>query len=252
MASGADDRVVLAAGAGDLVRAVHALTAAGLTRFTVIGGVAVAARLGRVHRATTDVDTVVDETSPPEAIAALLAIEGAERDPTGRHRVRIAGTQVEIIGVAPLGPGDEIGLTGRERLFVGAHAWALETATPLRLATTAGDDVVAPFATPAALVAMKLHALVDRRPGGPLEKRSGDAWDIFRILLDLDHDGGVSAELALMPSWLRSEVRATLRRTFVEEARATTAWLRAGDDRMAAISADELRLVAGPVVDVLA
>src|SRR5439155_24751893 len=48
-----------------LVRAVAALADAGVGRYAIVGGVAVAARLNQAHRATADVDTVVDETTPP-------------------------------------------------------------------------------------------------------------------------------------------------------------------------------------------
>jgi hypothetical protein len=40
-----------------LLRAVGALAQAGLDRFAVVGAVAVTARPGHAHRATTDVDT---------------------------------------------------------------------------------------------------------------------------------------------------------------------------------------------------
>jgi hypothetical protein len=44
-----------------LVRAVAQMSEADLGRWAVIGGVAVAARLGQTHRVTADVDTVVDQ-----------------------------------------------------------------------------------------------------------------------------------------------------------------------------------------------
>ena len=170
-----------------------------------MGGVAVAARLGRAHRTTTDVDTVVDEVSHRGAIEAFLALPDAQPDPTGSHRLRIGGTKVEIIGVGPVDDDVLEGLTELKTLFVAAHAWALETATSLTLVARADPTVQAtsPFATPAALFAMRLHAIQDRRPTSRPEKRGSDALDLHRLLLDLDSDGSLRADLASGPLRLR-------------------------------------------------
>jgi hypothetical protein len=236
-----------------LVQAVAALASAGLGRYVVVGGVAVSARLGQAHRATADVDTVVDETTPPDAVAALLALPAAVADPTGEHRVVVGGTKVEVIAVGPVADEDVEGLTDLQALFVSAHAWALDTATDLRLVADADPETqaTAPFATPAALVAMKLHAIQDRRAAAGRDKRSGDAWDLYRLLTDLDHDGGIRRDLAAGPSPLRTAVRAALETVLVRNATRTKGWLAAGDDQMAAVTADELRYLAGPVIDAL-
>jgi hypothetical protein len=73
--------------------------------------VAVAARLGQAHRGTTHVDAVVDEVAQPDAVEALLELPTARRDPTGAHRVRVAGTKVELIGVGPVDDNSFDGLT---------------------------------------------------------------------------------------------------------------------------------------------
>jgi hypothetical protein len=145
-----------------------------------VGGVAVAARLGQAHRATTDVDAVVDEASHPGAIETLPALSDALPDPTGSHRVWIGGTKVEIIGVGPVDDDALDGLTELQTLFVSAHTWALETATPVTLVSRAEPSAQAtsPFATPAALFAMKLQAIQDRRTTSRPEKRSSDALDL--------------------------------------------------------------------------
>jgi hypothetical protein len=119
-----------------LVHAVAQLGIAGLDRYAVVGGVAVTARLGQAHRATGDVDTVVDETRPPDAVEALLALPDAERDPSGEHRVLVGGTKIEILGVGPIGDDDLDGIPPQDALFVAAHVWALDTATPLTLPRT--------------------------------------------------------------------------------------------------------------------
>lgn len=89
-------------------------------------------------------------------------------------------------------------------LFVASHAWALDTATPLTVVASsdATAKASAPFATAGALVAMKLHAIETRAAAG-LDKRGGDAWDIYRLLVELDDTGEVRAELARAPAPLR-------------------------------------------------
>jgi hypothetical protein len=152
MASGTD--VVLPGPAMvGLIRAVAALGEIGLDGYVIVGGIAVTARLGQAHRATADVDTVIDEVAIPDAIEALLALPTAEADPTGSHRVLVAGTKVEMIGVGPIDDRSFDGLTDMQTLFVAAHTWALETASLLTLVAGAERTVraTAPFATPAAL-----------------------------------------------------------------------------------------------------
>jgi len=233
-----------------LIRAVAALGDARLARYTVVGGVAVSVRLGQAHRATADVDTVFDETTSPDPVTALLALPGAERDPTGGHRVQVQGTKVEFLGVGPLDEHDLDGLPTKTALFVAAHSWALDTATPVTIIS--GDDrsvrATAPFATPAALIAMKLHAIEDRRATSGQDKRAGDAWDMYRLLVDLDADGSVRAALAAAPARLRSLVRETAERVLVVDAARTRGWLRAGDDTMGAVSAADLRAVGQQLI----
>jgi hypothetical protein len=96
---------------------------------------------------------------------------------------------VEIIGVGPVDDNELDGLTQLQTLFVSAHTWALGTATPVTLVSGAEPTVRAtgPFATPAALFAMKLHAIQGRRPTSRPEKRSSDALDLYRLLLKLQH-----------------------------------------------------------------
>ncbi len=232
-----------------LVRAAGKVADANLGSYAVIGGVAVSARLGQAHRATADIDTVVDDLTPPPAIEALLGVPGAHSDPTGAHRVLFDGIKVEVQGTEPFTPADLDGLTDKQILYVGAHRYALESATAVTLVAQAYQaQASVPLATPGALVAMKLHAIEDRRAGGGLDKRSGDAWDMYRILLDLDHAGGVRDELSALPAPLRQVVADTAERILVERAARTISWLKAGDERMATITAEELQALGRPVV----
>ena len=116
-----------------------------------------------------------------------------------------------------------------------------ESATPVTLLARDSDvRATVPVATAGALLAMKLHAIQDRRPAGGLDKRSSDAWDIYRLLLDLDRTGAVRQELAELRQPLRRAVSAALRQMFVQQSRRTAGWLRAGDETMATVSAEEL------------
>ena len=236
-----------------LVRAVAALTEASLSRYVVVGGVAVAARLGQAHRATADVDAVVDETTPPDAVEALLALPGVTADdPAAPQRVKVAGTKVEILHVGPLTDEDLADLPPQQALFVAAHTWALETATELTV-ISADDTTVqasAPFATPAALLAMKLHA-VESRHAAAEHKRAADAFDIYRLLLDLDANGRVREALVLAPAPLRELVHDAARRVLIDQAARTRTWLRAGGDVTEGVTADELRYVGGILVQAL-
>ena len=253
MPSGGDLVVLPGDAMVPLVRAVAALGEAGVGRYAVVGGVAVAVRLGQAHRATADVDTVVDETSPPDAVEALLALPDTVRDASADHQVLVAGTKVEILGIRPLAEPDLEGIPTKDALFVASHVWALDSASPITVVAAAAADVraSAPFATPAALIAMKLHAIEDRSNTTGQHKRAGDAWDIYRILVDLDIDGSVRTAFRAASGTLRDLVRDAAERVLVTAAARTTGWLRAGNDEMAAVTAEELRLVGRALIGAL-
>jgi len=175
-----------------LVGAAAKVGAAPLGRYAIIGGVAVSARLQQTRRATADIDTVVDDMTPPPAVETLLALPGAHPDPTGAHRVLVDGIKVEVQGTEPFDDADLDGLTDKQILYVAAHRYALDSATSVTLVAQDADvRATVRVATAGALFAMKLHAIEDRRPAGGMDKRAGDAWDIYRILLDLDRTGAV-------------------------------------------------------------
>ena len=235
-----------------LVRAAAKVADAQLGRYAIIGGVAVSARLGQTHRATADIDAVVDDLTPPPAIEALLEQAGAYVDPTGAHRVLIDGIKIEIQSTEPFTPDDLDGLTDQQVLYVGAHRYALESATAVTLvAPTEDARATVLVASAGALFAMKLHAIEDRRPSGGIDKRAGDAWDLYRILLDLDRTASVRNELIQLAPPLRRVIADATQRVLVTRAARTVGWLKAGDDRMATISADELDALAYPVLAAL-
>lgn len=162
----------------------------------------------------------------------------------------VEGTKVEIKEMGPVGEGDLEGVPERDALFVASHTWALEAASLLTVEAANSGPVTAPFATAAALVAMKLHAIEGRRGGG-VDKRASDAWDLYRLFLDLDARGEVCAALAVAPSPLPELVRSAPTRAFVDGAVRTRPWLRQGDREMASVGAEELRLMAQRVLVVL-
>lgn len=140
----------------------------------LVGGLAVMARLATMHRATTDVDTVVDQVGDP----VLGAVADAPAVSTSYD-----GVTVDVMATSSL-PPDAADLPDDEhhRLFVLAHRWALETAAPLTLVVHGVTDSEAELtvATSPALLACKLHAIADRRDARA-GKRESDARDIFRL-----------------------------------------------------------------------
>lgn len=235
-----------------LVLAVARMSAADLGRGTVIGGVAVAARLGQAHRVTADVDTVVDQDRLPAAIAVLRSLPGATADPVGGpHRLLLGGTKVEVIEVGQLPPADELGeLTDRQRLFIASHSWALETAGPLTVASVGADarQATAPFATAAALVAMKLHAIQDRS-GDSQAKRAGDAWDLHQLLTLHDRSGAIAATLRSAPEAVRVAVEQATDAVLVTGAVRTRSWLRTSGGIPTTVGADEIRALGLRLLD---
>jgi hypothetical protein len=223
-------------------------------RYALVGGIAVAARLGGAHRATTDIDAVVEDSPRgPSAVEALLALSDTAPDPDARTRIMVGGTKVELLEVGDVGPRELEGVPDNDALFVSSHAWGLETASRLTI-TAASDPLgsVAPWvATAPALVAMKLHAIEDRR-GDSVLKRASDAWDLYRLLVDLDRDGQIRSVLATAPDPLPKLVRSAALRVLVSGATRTRSWLLQGDAVMASIRADDLRTVAEPLVATLA
>jgi len=254
MATSGDSPIVLLGHpAAALVRAVGAIARAPVGPYAIVGGVAVAVRLGTAHRATTDVDTVVHDATRPAAVEVLSALSGAVRDVATEHRVFLDGTKIELLEVGDIGIGDLAGIPEKDALFVASHAWALESATLVDVVANERPDdrVTARFATSAALVAMKLHAIQDRSVTSGIDKRAGDGWDIFRLLLDLDASGAVRSELANAPSALREILVGAVDRVLVAGAARTSGWMRSGDEVMGSVTPDQLRAVGGPLLHAL-
>lgn len=229
-----------------LVRAAGALTDADLPPCSIIGGVAVAVRLGRSVRATADLDAVTDYRFTPTALDVLRRRDDAVYDPAEPHSIVVAGAEIQFQDVAPVDDAALAELDGSDLLYVAGHAHALGAATPVRI--VAGDQeievaAVVRVASSGALVAMKLHAYLDRRRVAGPDKRPGDLWDIYHLLL---HQGRAAADdLATASSLLRGVVVDVVRRQLIDDAARARSVLRlSNDDRYNAIRAEELRLAA--------
>jgi hypothetical protein len=71
-------------------------------------------------------------------------------------------------------------------------------------------------ATPAAMVAMKLHALQDRRSGWPA-KSASDTEDLFRLLSEHNTGGELAAEIAGTPYGLGALVVESAQRLLINK-----------------------------------
>jgi hypothetical protein len=203
--------------ASRLVVALKRLAAPAAPPFTLVGGLAVLSRLARPYRVTTDLDAV---TLGPERDDFLEVIVGPGVRPGGateRNRLYIDDVKVDFI---PTGELDREGfdlLPEKPALFALAHYWAMTTSTSLSISDDAGVTATCRVATPAAIVAMKLHALQDRRGERP-EKIASDCRDLYLLLEAFDRDGSVGAAIAAAPSPLSSLVENAVQRELVDGA----------------------------------
>lgn len=231
-----------------LVRAAGIVAKHAGVPVALIGGLAVMCRISTGTRATGDVDLVTDTEAGlvggPSAADNLVAADLARRDP-GSESVRLwlGPTKVEIIETQAVAEADAVDIEPElSRLFVLAHRWALETADPMILSVD-GTDVRAEIrvALPAALVAMKLHAIQSRTEE---RKRASDAWDLARLLDAHNADGAVSRALETGPADLNELVATQLRRVFVDDVTRTRRRLVVyGDPAWSALLSED-RLIA--------
>lgn len=234
-----------------LVRAAAALEAEDIPPFAVIGGVAVTVRLGRAVRATADLDAVTDQRYTPTALEVLRARSDATYDAADPHTITIAGAEVQFQDVEPVDDADVAHLDDKNLLYVAAHAHALAAATQMRLlATDTQIEATVPVATTGALLATKLHAYLDRRRVAGPDKRPGDLWDIYNLLLHLGSDA--AADLAAANPSLARVVATTIRDQLVAgAARARSVLLTSNDERYQAITAEEISYAAAAFLDSL-
>jgi len=185
----------------------------------VIGGLAVLCRLGVAYRATSDLDTANHRAigDPPQLDVLLHSPGVSEAGPAGVWIPTPSGmVQVDVIEVtdAELSqlPEDET-----DRLAVLSHAWAIETATPLRIRapsqlTTAGIEVLARVAEPGPLIAMKLQSVMNRSA----RKERTDLLDIIRLTLDRDAGPSALEQLRTADAQLAADARLHAHKWFAE------------------------------------
>jgi hypothetical protein len=230
-----------------MVRAADRANAVLGLRLAIIGGFAVTCRLGHVHRATGDVDAVVDEVvgiAASSGAQVLIDAGIAEPDPEGRpQRVFVDGAKLEIIDTQPLA-ADVTDIDALPRLFVLGHRWALETAAPVHVIVSGTDvDAVLPMATPAALVATKLHAYCDRHDD---DKRASDAYDIYRLLATRDAAGELADATKDGPPGLPQVVRDVMHERLFEGAARAVRYVKSyGDPIWGEMTDEDLRRVVG-------
>jgi NAD(P)-dependent dehydrogenase (short-subunit alcohol dehydrogenase family) len=225
------DSVVLGGGEATrrLLGALKALAEAlGTECFALIGGLAVMARLGDVHRATEDIDTaVVQVDDRPPAVSVLLSSASGPEEGT------IAGVKVDSIEVGSVPAADiaaeDLPEDEFDRAFIVAHRWAFDTATGLTLAVEGGVGSAAScrVARPAALVAMKLQSAPRRREVRAY-KGSNDYLDIFRLVSHVGLSVSIAEELRGAPHGLGAWCGKRIRTELVEDAARTASKIHRG------------------------
>ena len=187
----------------DAVTAVGKLTG---SRPIVVGGLAVLARLSSAHRATLDLD-IVDRRAEGQAGQLEILRNSEEASPAEPAAVtlptRFGEVRVDVLEVNQHEldrPSDDAG----DRLHVGSHAWAADSATDVTISVLGSEHrelvrVATKIAEPGPLVTMKLQSIMNRGNA----KAGTDLWDISRLTLDpvcrravLDQLEGISPELA--------------------------------------------------------
>ena len=202
----------------------------------VIGGLAMVCRCASAVRATDDVDTVSGPAGAAGVVRALgagtllseespgvvgdgtatVSIDGVAVEVTNEAAVlRVDGIKLDVIATLPLPPDAFDGVDFKGQLFMAAHRWALESAAPVTLRSRSATATVM-VATPAALMAMKLHALQDRRSGRPA-KSASDIEDIVRLLSEHNTGGELAAEIGAAPYGLGALVVESAQRLLIDE-----------------------------------
>jgi hypothetical protein len=202
-----------------IVQAIPELESRTGRKPTVIGGLAVLSRLGTAYRATSDLDTVSRRaTGDPPQVDVLLAAGARRAGPAGVWIQTSAGmVQVDIIEVtdAELSqlPDDET-----DRLAVLSHAWAIETATRMRVRVASQSEVpdtevIVRVAEPGPLIAMKLQSIMNR----PAAKERTDLLDVVRLTLDSTVGPSARAQLHHAGAQLAADASLHAHRWFIEQ-----------------------------------
>lgn len=182
--------VILGGGAGgrisDYVRALRRLPT--MPSWVLVGGLAVNVRLGRLHRATNDVDTVSDDQ--PRLVEILISADDA--DSLSAAKVQFHDPEVEV-DVMDSTERHDLPANGSDRAFALVRRWTMRTAATvdLRVVDASGhivQSVEVQVASRPALVALKIVSIPRRREGGYPLKEGSDIQDLFRLVEGQDFD----------------------------------------------------------------
>lgn len=177
--------------------------------FVLIGGLAVAARLDTFHRATQDLDALIDDDRGRFQQATLRAVASARID---AGNLSVDGVTVDIIDIDPTTPYAAIAELDEplDRLFTAAHLFAHHDASSLEI-RAGNQSATLRVASPRALLVTKLHAYLS--PRRAQTKRSSDALDIYALGRQLVAGTPVPAPAALprqvatIGTWALQQVR---------------------------------------------
>jgi hypothetical protein len=228
-----------------IVQAIPELESRTGRRAIVIGGLAVLSRLGTAYRATNDLDTASRRAyGEPTQLDVLLQHDGVTASgPAGVRIPTPAGpVQVDIIEVSDAElsdlPEDET-----DRLAVLSHAWAIETASPVRIRVGGSlaerAEVVVRVAEPGPLIAMKLQSIMNRTRA----KERTDLLDIVRLTLDRATGRSALEQLGRASTQLAADARLHAHRWFVDLRHQTLRLIRELPEG-ATVDADAVQLVS--------
>ena len=236
-----------------LLRALARFDVPEMPAFTLIGGLAVLARLGHTHRATTDLDTATAGAERDQMIE-ILSSTGPGVTP-GRqgeqNRLYIDGVKVDVIATVPVHDEDLTSFSASDALFLVSHRWAVESTKKLHIHGDGGVSAVVPVAVPAALVAMKLHAIEDRKAARP-EKVGSDATNLFHLLDAFDESGEVAEAVAAGALPLARLVSDAAQRVLVDGALRLARTLAQQATPQRPYGEDDFRFVGSRLVEALA
>jgi predicted nucleotidyltransferase len=230
-----------------LVRTLGQLPGEGLTDFCVIGGLAVLSRVGALYRATSDLDTVIDDGA---AIAAMRARPAARPTTNG---VSIGGTTIDIIEIGPIEDAGQLPDDADLRLFVVAHRFAYDSRGRVTVEVvdqqdgrTVRERAEVDMATPAALVAMKLSSY-PKRHGTGIAKQGSDLQDLLALLQRHDADGALGRSLRTAPFGLAEMCADAARSLLVDDADVAAGRVRRYTSSQ--VDADQFRAAGQQLVD---
>lgn len=203
----------------------------------IIGGLAVMSRVGGEHRPTSDIDSAFNnETDTPTT--TVLVADGIATDDDAIQRVRIDDALVDVIDTFPIEAAD-LPDDPAQRLFVCAHRFAYETATPVTFVGSTNRATVN-VATVEALISMKAHALRFGRPNRRATKRASDLYDVVRLTT------AGTDELLAGARWdLRAQVRSAISEDLADLPAASAVLAGSPVQAIKDISPELLELVVG-------